>query len=158
MTQLWVWMWLPVRFYKRQEPSSIVLFDNWSFHSSGLKNWLFKLGGGGAHPLSKTRLVTDYPSMGFRFLSYVQCLCRSHLSAAANKGCSLERLSHAVTIASLCNYRHAIDRAPIPCSKTNCISPGVSPIHYFVKGRVERQYGCRDVAVLKQGHSDLSAA
>ena len=156
MTQSWVWMWcLFASTCDRCHPLS--LFDIWSFHSSGIKIWPFELGGARI-PFSKTRLITDYSSMGFRLLSYVQCLCRSHLSAAANIGSSTERLSHAVTIATLCNYRHAVDRAPIPCSNTNCISPGVSPILYFVKGRAERQYGCRDVAVLKQGHSDLSAA
>ena len=38
------------------------------------------------------------------------------------------------------------------------ISPGDSPIHYFVRVEFERQIGCREVPVLKQGQRDLSAA
>ena len=122
-------------------------------HSSGIKIGLFEWGG--AHPLSKTRLVFDCSSMGFLYLLYVFCLCRSHLSAAANMFLllkdlvirSLLRRYVIIVMQSIRRRFHARDR--------NYVSPGVSPIHYFVKGRVERQYGCREVPVPKQGQSDV---
>ena len=136
----------------------IDLYSNsWSFfHSSGINIGLFEWGG--AHALSKTRLVFDRSSKGFLDLLYAYCLCRSHLTTAAKQFSSSERL---VIQSLLRRYVIVVMQSiltSIPCSRSNYISPGVSPIHYFVKGRVERQYGCREVPVLKQGQSDFSAA